>query len=129
LKIVLKTLREHNLYVNFDKRDFYQKKIEYLGHVMSEDGIAVYPGNITTIMEWPIPKDIPNITSYYRRFIEHFPKISHPITSLQKKGMKFNWSKIFQANFDKLKGFLTTTPILKVVDLVKDITIYVDTIK
>jgi len=42
-KIVLQTLREHKLYVKFDKCDFYQRKIQYLGHVISEDGIVVDP--------------------------------------------------------------------------------------
>jgi hypothetical protein len=44
LKVVLQTLREHKLYAKFDKCDFYQRKIQYLGHVISEDGIAVDPG-------------------------------------------------------------------------------------
>ena len=43
LKIVLQNLREHKLYVNFDKCDFYKRKIQYLGRVISEDGIAVDP--------------------------------------------------------------------------------------
>jgi hypothetical protein len=61
LKIVLQTLREHKLYAKFDKCDFYQRKIQYLGHVISEDGIAVDPEKIKEIMEWPIPKDVADI--------------------------------------------------------------------
>jgi hypothetical protein len=75
--------------------DFYQKKIQYLGHVISEEGIAVDPEKIRSIMEWLIPNDVVDIQSfmgiigYYRRFIEGFSKIAYPITSLQKKGTKF----------------------------------------
>jgi hypothetical protein len=61
LKIVLQTLREHKLYAKFDKCDFYQRKIQYLGHVISEDGIAVDPEKIKEIMEWPIPKYVEDI--------------------------------------------------------------------
>jgi hypothetical protein len=50
LRIVLKTLRKHKLYAKFDKCDFYQKKIQYLGHVISEEGIAVDPENIRAIL-------------------------------------------------------------------------------
>jgi hypothetical protein len=86
------------LYENFDKCDFYQKRIQYLGHVIYEEGIVVDPEKIRSIMEWPIPKDVVEIrsfmgiTSYYHRFIEGFSKIAYPITSLQKKGIKFTWT-------------------------------------
>jgi hypothetical protein len=71
-------------------------------------------------MEWTIRKDVAGIrsfmgiTSYYRRFIKGFSKIAYTITSLQKKGIRFTWSQKCQDNFDKLKGLLTTTPILRV---------------
>jgi hypothetical protein len=61
LRIVLQTLRKHKLYAKFDKCDFYQKKRQYLGHVISEEGIGVNPEKIRAIMEWPIPKDVADI--------------------------------------------------------------------
>jgi hypothetical protein len=64
LKIVLQTLREHKLYAKFDKCNFYQRKIQYLGHVISKDGIEVDPEKIKSIMEWPIPKDVADIRSF-----------------------------------------------------------------
>jgi hypothetical protein len=91
LSIVLQTLRKHKLYAKFEKCDFYHKKIQYLGHVISEEGIAVDPNKIRAIMEWPISKDVVDIwsfmgiTKYYRRFIEGFSKITYPITLLKKK--------------------------------------------
>jgi hypothetical protein len=69
------------------------------------------------------------ITRYYRKFIEGFSKIAYPITLLQKKGTKLNWSHKCQDSFNKLKGLLMTTPILKVEDPVKDFTVYVDVSK
>jgi len=93
LKIVLQTLRKHKLYAKFDKCDFYQKKIQYWGHMISEEGIAVDPEKIKTIMKWPIPKDVADIrsfmgnTGYCWIFIEGFYNIVYPITSLHKKGI------------------------------------------
>ena len=69
------------------------------------------------------------IIGYCCRFIEGFSKIVYPITSLQKKGTKFNWSHKCQDNFNKLKELLMTTPILKVAYPEKDFTVYVDTSK
>jgi hypothetical protein len=86
-------------------------------------------------MEWPVPKDVVDIqsfmviTGYYHRFIEGFSKISYPITTLQKKGTKFNWSQKCQESFNKLKKLLTSEPILKVADPDKDFIVCVDASK
>jgi hypothetical protein len=59
--IVLQTLRKHKLYTKLNKCDFYQKGIQYLGHVISSEGIVIDPKKIKGIMEWPVPKDVANI--------------------------------------------------------------------
>jgi hypothetical protein len=93
--MVLQVLREHQLYAKLRKCSFYHKKIHYLGHIISKDGIAVDLENIEAIREWSGKKNVKEVRSfmglagYYRIFIEGFSKISHPITSLQKKGVKF----------------------------------------
>jgi hypothetical protein len=58
LKLVLQVLREHQLYAKFAKCDFFQKQVHYLGHVISEEGVAVDPEKIKAIMDWPTPKDV-----------------------------------------------------------------------
>jgi hypothetical protein len=69
-----------------------------LGHVISEEGVAVDPNKTRSIMEWSTPKDVSDIGSflglagYYKRFIKGFSKIGCPITSLQKKRAKFTWT-------------------------------------
>ena len=123
------------MYAKFDKCDFYQKRIQYLGHVIYVEGIAIDPEKIRAIMEWPFPKDVEDIqsfmgiTEYYRRFIEGFSKIAYPITSLQKKGTKFNWSQKYQDSFNKLKELLTTAPILNVENPDKEFIVCVDASK
>ena len=79
-------------------RDFFKEQVQYLGHVITKNGIVVDLEKIKTIMEWPIPKNVADIRSfmglggYYRRFIELFSKVAYPITSLQKKGRIFKWT-------------------------------------
>jgi hypothetical protein len=83
LKIVLQTLREHKLYAKFYKCDFYQRKIQYLGHVISEDCIVVDCEKIKAIMEWPIPKDVADIRSFMGitggllKFFPKYPTLLH----------------------------------------------------
>jgi hypothetical protein len=60
------------------------------------------------------------LTGYYRRFIVGFSKIAHPIKSLQKIGVTFEWGAKCEENFQGLKDLLTSAPILKVADLDED---------
>jgi hypothetical protein len=117
------------LYAKFSKCDFYQRKIQYLGHIISDQGILVDPEKIKAIMNWPTPKNVIDVrsfmglTGYYKRFIEGFSKIGHPITSLQKKGVKFVWSTKCEEIFQQLKHLLTNAPVLNIVDPTKDFTV------
>jgi hypothetical protein len=54
------------------------------------------------------------LASYYRIFVEGFSKIAHPITSLQKKGVKFQWTLNCENSFQHLKQLLTSDPILRI---------------
>ena len=98
LRLVMQVLREHQLYAKLSKCSFYQGRIHYLGHIIFEEGVTVDPEKIRAIMEWPTPKNVSKVISfmgldgYYRRFIKGFSKLAHPITSLQKKGVKFDWT-------------------------------------
>jgi hypothetical protein len=56
------------------------------------------------------------LAGYYKSFIVGFSKISHPITSLQKKETKFEWKLKCVKNFNLLKELLTSAPVLKLVD-------------
>jgi hypothetical protein len=122
LGLVLQVLREHQLYAKFSKCDLFHKKTHYLDHVISEEGVVVGPNKISSIMEWPTPKDVLNIRSfmalagYYRRFIKGFSKIGYPITALTKKGAKFTWTKKCEERFQTLKHLLTHAPMLKIIN-------------
>jgi hypothetical protein len=135
LRLVLQVLREHQLYAKFSKCDFFQKQIHYLGHVISEEGVAVDPDKIRSIMEWPTPKDVSDIRSfmglarYYRIFIKGFSKIGCPITALQKKGAKFTWTQECEERFQSLKHLLTHAPVLKIADPEDDFLVCTDDCK
>jgi hypothetical protein len=93
-----------------------------LGHIISKDGIEMDPEKIEAIREWLAPKNATEVRSfmglagYYRRFIRGFSKIAHPITSLQIKGVKFQWTLDCEMIFQHLKQLLTRSPILRIAD-------------
>jgi hypothetical protein len=69
------------------------------------------------------------LAGYYKRFIEAFSKIAHLITSLQKKGVKFQWSLECEKSFQHLKKLLTSAPILRIVDPNEDFIVCIDACK
>jgi hypothetical protein len=66
---------------------------------------------------------------YYRRFIVGFSNIAHPITSLQKKGTKFEWTLNCENNFNLLNELLTSAPMLKIADPNEIFVVCIDTCK
>jgi hypothetical protein len=135
LRMVLHVLREHQLYAKLSKCSFYQRQIHYLGHIISKDGISMDPENIEDIREWLVPKNVIDVRSfmglagYYRIFIQGFSKIAHPITSLQKKGVKFQWTLDCEKSFQHLKQLLTSAPILRIADPNEDFNVCTDACK
>jgi hypothetical protein len=93
-----------------------------LGCIISVAGIEFDPKKIEAIRVWIVPKNVTEVGSfmglfsYYRRFIKGFSKIASPITSLQNKGVKFEWTSKCEESFQQLKGILTSAPILKIAD-------------
>ena len=66
------------------------------------------------------------LAGYYQRFVAGFSKVAHPITSLQRKGKKFEWIEKCEGAFQKLKKALTSAPILAVPDSSKDFVVCTD---
>ena len=88
LRIVLTRLREHQRYAKFSKCEFWLKKVPFLGHILSEEGISVDPSKVHEVLDWKDPTSVHEVRSflglagYYRRFIPEFSKISKPMTRL-----------------------------------------------
>jgi hypothetical protein len=117
LRLVLQKLRENQLYAKFSKCEFLLRVVSFLGHVITDGGIAVDPGKVRDVLNWEPATIVLEIRSflglagYYRRFIEGFSKIVKPLTSLLEKDKKFIWSETCQNSFDELRKRLTTTPV------------------
>jgi hypothetical protein len=135
LRMVLQVLREHQLYAKLRKCSFCQRQIHYLGHIISKEGIVVDPEKVEAIQEWSVPRNVAearsfmDLAGYYIRFIVRFSKIAHPITSLQRKEKKFQWTEECESSFQRLKQLLTSAPILKIANPNKDYVVCTDACK
>ncbi|KAK2367491.1 hypothetical protein QL285_080769 [Trifolium repens] len=118
LRLVLQVLREKKWYANPSKCDFWLEEVNFLGHVISKEGIAVDPAKIDTVLSWKQPQTVTDVRSfvglagYYRRFIEGFAKIVAPMTQLTRKDQPFAWTEKCELSFQLLKERLTTSPVL-----------------
>jgi hypothetical protein len=92
LRLVFTILREHSLFVKKSKCSFVRAKVEYLGHIVSRNGVAADPSKIQAMVTWPVPKTIKalrgflGLTGYYRKFVKDYGKISAPLTALFRAG-------------------------------------------
>ncbi|KAL4022892.1 hypothetical protein IC575_016638 [Cucumis melo] len=132
---VLGTLRANKLYAKFSKCEFRLKKLSFLRHVVSTEGVSVDLAKIEVVTSWPRPFTINEVRSflglagYYRRFVEDFSRIASPLTQLTKKGTPFVWSPACESSFQELKKKLVTAPILTVPDGSGSFVIYSDASK
>ncbi|KAL0534041.1 hypothetical protein IC582_028318 [Cucumis melo] len=132
---VLETLRANKLYAKFSKCEFWLRKVTFLGHVVSSEGVSVDPAKIEAVTNWPRPSTVSEIRSflglagYYRRFVEDFSRIANPLTQLTRKGTPFVWSPACESSFQELKQKLVTAPVLTVPDESGSFVIYSDACK
>ena len=93
------------------------------------------PEKVRAIMECLVPKNTPEVKSfmglagYYHRFVEGFSKIMKPITTLQCKGVRYEWTEECDSAFIELKRLLTSAPILRVPDMENDFMVCTDASK
>lgn len=113
LKVVLEVLRQHQLYAKASKCVFSCLEVEYLGHVISKEGVKADPLKISAIMEWPEPKNpkalrgFLGLTGYYKKFVKGYGSIAAPLTTLLKKN-SFKWNEEASQAFATLKAAMVT---------------------
>lgn len=121
LRSVLQTLQDHQLFAKHSKCSFGARKVEYLGHFVTKEGVSTDPNKIRAIQEWPTPSTVKQLhsflglTGYYQRFIHNYGIICRPLHDLLRKDA-FIWSNVAEDAFQQLKQALTTAPVLAMPD-------------
>ena len=105
---VLQLLEAHQLYVKPSKCFFGVLEVEYLGHIISHEGVKADPNKIKAIKEWRIPTTLRHLQvflgliGYYRKFVKNYGRIAAPLTTLLKKDA-FSWTPEATKAFEDLK--------------------------
>ena len=132
LSSIFDRLTQANLKLQPQKCRFALPKVSYLGHQISSKGIEPDPQKVSSVKEFPTPKNKKELQSflglvnYYRRFILGFSHVAIPLNKLLKKDQPFQWTDQCQSAFCALKEKLLTVPILAYPNFSKEFILYAD---
>ncbi|UYV69971.1 K02A2.6-like, partial [Cordylochernes scorpioides] len=125
LRLVLRKLKEAKVTLNKAKCVFGVPRINFLGHILDEDGIRPDPAKFEAVAKMPAPTDVHGVkrfigmVNHLGRFVENLYEIVAPLNQLLVKGQDFVWDCSQERAFRKLKELLTTQPILAAYDVRK----------
>ena len=144
LESVFQRLESAGLKLKGSKCEFFQREVNYLGHIVSEHGVHTDPEKISALKDWKVPSSLKELRSflgfagYYRRFIPGFSSLAKPLNDLlighpTNKGAKsakssasWVWGPAQQQAFDDLIQKLTSAPVLAYVDFSKPLILNTD---
>ena len=110
LETVFNRLSSAGLKLKAKKCNLFAQDVEYLWHILSEDGVSTDPKKIDVVKDWSEPTSTKELRSflclcsYYRRFIKDVAWTAKPLHQLTGKDEKFVWSTEYQEAFDSLKA-------------------------
>ena len=119
---IFNRLEHFDLKMKREKCDFFKKHIQYLGHLIAEDGFTPLPEKLDSICNMPRPKtpkevkQFLGLIGYYRKFIPRFSDIARSLTNLTRHDTEFVWSEKYNKAFKHLKELLMQHPILRYPD-------------
>ena len=132
LDMVLGKLQEAGLKLKPRKCQLFCEEVEFLGHIISQDGVRTDPKKTKVVQDWPQPENLHTLRSflgfcsYYRRFIPRFSELAKPHHRLCEKGQKFIWSDECENAFKILKQKIVASPVLAHPDFSKEFIIDTD---
>lgn len=120
--LVLKALEGAGMRINGEKSTFHATEVEFLGFIITRDGVKMDPKKVEAVVNWPQPKNVTEVqefmgfANFYRRFIKGYSGVATPLTNLTKKDKPFLWTENEQFAFEELKRRFTEAPILAIFD-------------
>ena len=124
--------KEKHILLNDAKEVAEEPKITFMGHTITENGIAPDPAKVTAIKNMPAPMDISAVrrlcgtVQYLARFIPNLAQHLEPMRVLTRKNAEWNWTTECQQSFNKIKNIITEDALLAYFDMDKELFLQVD---
>jgi hypothetical protein len=132
LDIILSRLQETGFKVKFSKCQMFLSQIEYLGYLISRDGLRVNPNKVAAATNFPTPKDVKGVqgflglVGYFRWFIYNYAEKAKGLYDLLKSTTDFVWGEKQEESFSVLKKALQEAPVLAFPDFSKEFILTTD---
>ena len=107
--------------LKLSKCSLAQQQLEYLGHIVSGEGVKLVSAKVDAILQWPLPKSIRalrgflRLAGFYQRFIKGYASLASPLTQLLGL-VPFRWTPEAMATFQQLKTAISIAPVLALPD-------------
>ncbi|GJP52551.1 hypothetical protein CLOM_g11653 [Closterium sp. NIES-68] len=128
----LRNSSTRTILIKLSKSEFALEKVQFLGHMVSAQGVHVDPKKIEAVRTWKTPENVKELqqflgfANYYNRFVPQYAKLAAPLTNLLKKNTPYKWETKHQEAVEQLKQALTSAPVLILLDPERDYVIEAD---
>jgi len=118
LRLAFQRMREWNFRLSRAKSTFMQPTVEFLGQLVSKEGIRTYPKNVEAITAIRELKDVSQVKSFlglvnfYGKFVPNLSHVCDPLYKLTRKSEKFSWSSECEKAFKLVKQLVSSAPVL-----------------
>jgi hypothetical protein len=129
---VFERLADYNVKLNKDKCEFLKSKVQYLGHVLSANGVQPVQGKVEALLKAPRPRNVHELKSllgainYYGKFLPDLATTLHPLYQLSHHDARWVWSPECEEAFNKIKQMLVGAEVLIHFDAKKPLVLGVD---
>jgi hypothetical protein len=124
VRVVMQRLRQAKVSIKGSKANLFRDRVNFLGHVVSGEGVAPQRKKVEAVMQWPTPENVSDVrsflglASFYRKFVHHFAAIATPLHDLTKAGAEWQWRPDREERaFRMLQQALTSAPLLVLPDV------------
>lgn len=130
-ELTFQVLLANQFVLKLSKCFFAQSQVEYLGHLVSHQGVEPLASKVTAIQQWPIPRTTKAVRSFlglagfYRRFIQNYAIVVAPLVKATTKE-PLHWTSETHEAFDTLKHALSIAPVLALPDFNLPFTVETD---
>ena len=131
VKKILSALQENKLFTKLEKCEFNQSKVEYLGFIVSAEGVSMDLSHVETITNWPTPTSVQEVQTFlgfcnfYQRFIARYSKMSAPLSNLTRKDSTWQWKEREEVSFQALKEAFQENQVMRPFN--SDLPIFIET--
>jgi hypothetical protein len=129
---LLNRCRDRGIALNPDKLKLRLAEVEFMGHILTGDGVKIDPGKVEAIVKMPAPTSVEEVqrlngfVNYLAKFLPQLATIMEPIRKLTRKDTPWEWSTQQQQAFETVKKFATESPVLSYYDPEQELQVQCD---